>query len=138
MPQLGERVREGPIVRWLKAEGDDVERDEPLCEIDTDKVSAELPSPFAGRLERLLVPEGTTVDVGTEIATMAVAGDEGSATEDPAEEEFPSAGDLPTEEERRPVAAGGNGRGTVEDAESLRLTRSSPVVRRIARENAVD
>lgn len=138
MPQLGESVTEGTIARWLKAEGDDVRLDEPLCEIDTDKVSAELPSPFAGRLDRLLVPEGTTVDVGTEIATMAVAGDEETIPEGPPEEEFPSAEDAPTEEERRPVVTGGNGRGTVEDAESLRLSRSSPVVRRIARENAVD
>jgi pyruvate/2-oxoglutarate dehydrogenase complex dihydrolipoamide acyltransferase (E2) component len=47
MPQLGESVTEGTITRWLKAEGDEVEKDEPLCEVDTDKVSAELPSPRA-------------------------------------------------------------------------------------------
>ena len=74
MPQLGESVTEGTIARWLKAEGDEIEKDEPLCEVDTDKVSAELPSPFAGKIEKLLVSEGTTVDVGTEIALMAADG----------------------------------------------------------------
>jgi 2-oxoisovalerate dehydrogenase E2 component (dihydrolipoyl transacylase) len=139
MPQLGESVTEGTIVRWLKAEGDDVERDEPLCEIDTDKVSAELPSPFAGTLERRLVSEGTTVAVGTGIATMAVAGGEEAPPEEAVEEEFPTAAD--TRPEERPVAAvstGGNGQGIVEDVETLRLTRSSPVVRRLAREHEVD
>jgi pyruvate/2-oxoglutarate dehydrogenase complex dihydrolipoamide acyltransferase (E2) component len=62
MPQLGESVTEGTIARWLKGEGDEVEKDEPLCEVDTDKVSAELPSPFAGKIEKLLISEGTTVD----------------------------------------------------------------------------
>jgi pyruvate/2-oxoglutarate dehydrogenase complex dihydrolipoamide acyltransferase (E2) component len=74
MPQLGESVTEGTIARWLKAEGDEVEKDEPLCEVDTDKVSAELPSPFAGKIEELLVSEGATVDVGTEIVLVAVEG----------------------------------------------------------------
>jgi 2-oxoisovalerate dehydrogenase E2 component (dihydrolipoyl transacylase) len=139
MPQLGESVTEGTIVRWLKAEGDDVERDEPLCEIDTDKVSAELPSPFAGTLEQRLVPEGTTVAVGTEIATMAVAGAAEVAPEEAAEAEFPTVADTETEERSvAAVSAGGNGRGVVEDAETLRLTRSSPVVRRLAREHEVD
>ncbi len=71
MPQLGESVTEGTIARWLKAEGDDIEKDEPLCEVDTDKVSAELPSPLSGRIEKLLISEGTTIDVGTEIALVA-------------------------------------------------------------------
>src|SRR3712207_8972656 len=66
MPQLGESVTEGTIARWLKAEGDEIERDEPLAEVDTDKVNAELPSPLAGKIEKLLVSEGDTVDVGTE------------------------------------------------------------------------
>jgi len=55
MPQLGESVTEGTIARWLKAEGDEVEKDEPLAEVDTDKVSAELPSPVAGQIEKFLV-----------------------------------------------------------------------------------
>ena len=71
MPQLGESVTEGTITRWLKAEGDEVEQDEPIAEVDTDKVNTELPSPLAGTLHKLLVSEGTTVDVGTEIALVA-------------------------------------------------------------------
>lgn len=154
MPQLGESVTEGTIARWLKAEGDEVEIDEPLCEVDTDKVSAELPSPFAGTLEEVLISEGTTVDVGTEIALMAVAGEqdestdgEAPPTEDASEaptEEFPAA-----ETEAQPVAAAGvsqsaavrtsgNGNGKVESAETLRRTRSSPVVRRLAAEHDLD
>jgi 2-oxoisovalerate dehydrogenase E2 component (dihydrolipoyl transacylase) len=70
MPQLGESVAEGTIGRWLKQPGDQVAKDEPLVEIITDKVNAELPSPVAGRVEALLVEEGTTVGVGHEIARI--------------------------------------------------------------------
>ena len=97
MPQLGESVTEGTITRWLKSEGDEVEIDEPLAEVDTDKVNAELPSPVAGKIEKLLVSEGTTVDVGTEIVLVAVDGEspepqprEDTADEAPTEE-FPAA-----------------------------------------------
>ena len=151
MPQLGESVTEGTITRWLKAEGDEVEIDEPLAEVDTDKVNAELPSPFAGKIEKFLVSEGTTVDVGTEIVLVAAYGD-APATDAPPQENV--ADDAPTEEfpaadtEAQPVAneespatptprSGGNGRGEVQDAETLRLTRSSPVVRRLAEEHNV-
>jgi 2-oxoisovalerate dehydrogenase E2 component (dihydrolipoyl transacylase) len=157
MPQLGESVTEGTIARWLKAEGDEIEKDEPLAEVDTDKVNAELPSPLAGKIEKLLVSEGTTVDVGTEIALVAVDGEEESpATEAPPREDV--AGASPTEEfpaadtEAQPAAAnggekqravaearsGGDGHGSIESAETLRLTRSSPVVRRLAEEHGVD
>ena len=70
MPQLGETVVEGTILRWLKAEGDTVARDEPLFEISTDKVDTEVPSSEAGVLTKILVPEGTTVAVGTEVAVI--------------------------------------------------------------------
>ncbi|GAC1321873.1 MAG: hypothetical protein NVSMB2_18940 [Chloroflexota bacterium] len=73
MPQLGESVAEGTIGRWLKQPGDRVERDEPLVEIQTDKVNAEVPSPVAGILQRILLPEGTTATVKTD---MAIIGDE--------------------------------------------------------------
>jgi 2-oxoisovalerate dehydrogenase E2 component (dihydrolipoyl transacylase) len=157
MPQLGESVTEGTIARWLKAEGDEIEKDEPLAEVDTDKVNAELPSPLAGKIERLLVSEGTTVDVGTEIALVAVDGEEESpAAEAPPREDV--AAEPPTEEwpvadtEAQPAASdggekrrmvaeariGGDGRATVEDAETLRLQRSSPVVRRLAAEHDID
>jgi 2-oxoisovalerate dehydrogenase E2 component (dihydrolipoyl transacylase) len=161
MPQLGESVTEGTIARWLKAEGDEVEKDEPLCEVDTDKVSAELPSPFAGKIEKLLISEGDTVDVGTEIALMALDGAGAAADEEPSDGEASTreetAAEAPTEEfpvaeteaqpaaedgEKRRAAAGahssGDGRGEIESAETLRLTRSSPVVRRLAEEHDVN
>src|SRR5215208_163529 len=156
MPQLGESVTEGTITRWLKAEGDEVEKDEPLAEVDTDKVNAELPSPVAGRIEKLLVSEGTTVDVGSEILLVATDGDESGPVEaqpredvaaEPPTEEFPAA-DTEAQpaatnggEKQRAVAearSGGDGQGTVESAETLRLQRSSPVVRRLAAEHGVD
>ncbi len=148
MPQLGESVTEGTITRWLKAEGDEVEIDEPLAEVDTDKVNAELPSPVAGKIEKFLVSEGATVDVGTEILLVA-AEDDSPATDAPPQEnladaapteEFPAADTeaQPVADEESPAAlpsrSGGNGRGEIKDAETLRLTRSSPVVRRLAGE----
>jgi pyruvate dehydrogenase E2 component (dihydrolipoamide acetyltransferase) len=79
MPQLGETVTEGTITRWMKAVGDAVERDEPLFEVSTDKVDSEVPSPAAGVLSEILVPEGETVEVGVK---LAVIGD-GSAASPP-------------------------------------------------------
>src|SRR5438270_10861873 len=81
MPQLGESVAEGTIGRWLKQPGDRVERDEPLVEIQTDKVNAELPSPVAGILQQILLPEGTTAAVK---ADMAIIGDEAPSPSEPA------------------------------------------------------
>src|SRR5436853_6662957 len=79
MPQLGESVAEGTIGRWLKQPGDRVERDEPLVEIQTDKVNAEVPSPVAGILQKILLPEGTTAAVKTD---MAIIGDEAPSSSD--------------------------------------------------------
>src|SRR5271170_1510788 len=90
MPQLGETVTEGTITRWMKAVGDAVERDEPLFEVSTDKVDSEVPSPAAGVLSEILVPEGETVEVGVK---LAVIGD-GAATapaQDVAAEPAPAA-----------------------------------------------
>lgn len=70
MPQLGESVSEGTVVRWLKAVGDNIAVDEPLFEVATDKVSTEIPSLYAGVLSEILVPDGTTVPVGTELARI--------------------------------------------------------------------
>jgi pyruvate dehydrogenase E2 component (dihydrolipoamide acetyltransferase) len=70
MPQLGETVTEGTITRWLKAVGDQVERDEPLFEVSTDKVDSEVPAPAAGVLSEILVPEGETVEVGVRLAVI--------------------------------------------------------------------
>jgi pyruvate dehydrogenase E2 component (dihydrolipoamide acetyltransferase) len=74
MPQLGETVVEGTIVKWLKSEGDNVDRDEPLFEISTDKVDTEVPSPVAGTIKEIKVQEGETVNVGTELAVIEEAG----------------------------------------------------------------
>lgn len=157
MPQLGESVTEGTILRWLKAEGDEVAADEPLCEVETDKVTAELPSPFAGKVRDFLVEEGATVDVGTEIALLETTD---SATDDAP---TPSAGEPNSEEgpttstQAQPVShdgsANGNGTAAAERAASrdtvsgggdgsrsaatLRRQRSSPVVRRLAAEHGV-
>src|SRR5688572_20999676 len=73
VPQLGESVAEGTVAKWLKAEGDRVRKEEPLVEIQTDKINVEIPSPAEGVLSKILVAEGTTVLVGTEIATLAGA-----------------------------------------------------------------
>ena len=81
MPQLGETVTEGTITRWMKAVGDAVERDEPLFEVSTDKVDSEVPSPAAGVLSEILVPEGETVEVGVK---LAVIGDGATAPAAPA------------------------------------------------------
>ena len=79
MPQLGETVVEGTITRWLKQEGERIERDEPLFEISTDKVDTEVPSPLAGTVVKISVPEGETVSVGTEVAQIDSDGAGGGA-----------------------------------------------------------
>ena len=98
MPQLGETIVEGTILKWLKREGDAVARDEPLFEISTDKVDTEVPSPVAGTVTKILVDEGATVPVGTalmEISDDAASGD-GAATDDAASS--PASGAAPTTE----------------------------------------
>src|SRR5262245_2017235 len=75
MPQMGESIAEGTIVRWIKKVGDQVDRDEPLFEISTDKVDAEIPSPAAGRLSEIKVKEGETVPVNSVVAVIGAAGE---------------------------------------------------------------
>ena len=70
MPQMGESIAEGTVSKWLKQVGDEVGRDEPLLEISTDKVDAEIPSPAAGTLAEIVVQEGQTVEVGTIVAIL--------------------------------------------------------------------
>src|SRR3954465_8459774 len=77
MPALGESVTEGTVTRWLKQEGEQVEVDEPLLEVSTDKVDTEIPSPAAGVLSKILVAEDETVDVGAELAVIGGDGDGG-------------------------------------------------------------
>jgi len=91
MPQLGESVTEGTVERWLKAEGDMVRRDEPIVEVVTDKVNAEIPSPFEGRLVRIQVAEGQTVAIGAALAELEVEGATTTAAEPATPEEPPSA-----------------------------------------------
>src|SRR4051794_39142025 len=96
LPALGDSVTEGTVPRWLKNVGDTVEVDEPLLEISTDKVDTEIPSPFAGVLEQILVQEDETVDVGAPLAVIgsgqgasdgsAGGASDGAAAEQPAEE----------------------------------------------------
>jgi 2-oxoglutarate dehydrogenase E2 component (dihydrolipoamide succinyltransferase) len=74
MPQMGESITEGTLTKWLKKPGDSVQRDEPLFEISTDKVDAEIPSPAAGTLEEIKIEEGTTVTINTVVCTIAEAG----------------------------------------------------------------
>ena len=101
MPQMGESIAEGTLSKWLKKVGDPVKRDEPLFEISTDKVDAEIPSPVAGRLAEIRVKEGETVPVNSVVATIGSAGEASEARE---------SGEA---RETRPVAAkpaaGGNG-----------------------------
>jgi 2-oxoglutarate dehydrogenase E2 component (dihydrolipoamide succinyltransferase) len=123
MPQMGESVVEGTIERWLVAEGDGVEKDQTLCEVTTDKVDAEIPAPAAGRITRLLVAEGTTVEVGTDIAEMELA-QAGAGAPRPEARPAPAAPE-PTAAAEPPPAPG----------EEL---RASPLARRLAEQHGVD
>jgi 2-oxoisovalerate dehydrogenase E2 component (dihydrolipoyl transacylase) len=117
MPQLGESVTEGTVDRWLKQEGELVRRDEPIVEVVTDKVNAEVPSPVEGRLMRIRVPNGQTVPIGTPLAELEVEG--GTPVEPPAT--MPAAPRGPTS---RPVAADAG--------------RIAPGVRKLLEENGLD
>lgn len=113
MPALGESVTEGTVTRWLKAEGDAVEVDEPLLEVSTDKVDTEIPSPISGVLEKILVAEDDTVAVGADLAIIGdgsgAAGDEAgetaaepAQTDDAAEQAEPEPEAAPAEETAPP------------------------------------
>ncbi len=97
MPRLGETVTEGKVLKWLKQEGETVERDEMIVEISTDKVDTEIPSPFAGQIKKILVPAGETCEVGTELATIgeSQSADEPSSTPTKPESAEPSVKDEP-------------------------------------------
>ncbi len=105
MPALGESVTEGTVTRWLKQEGDTVERDEPLLEVSTDKVDTEIPSPAAGVLQKIVAQEDDTVEVGGELAVIGEAGEsDGEASEPeekPKEEDGDSGGDEESPPKRR-------------------------------------
>ncbi len=152
MPQMGESIAEGTVSKWLKKVGDSVARDEPLLEISTDKVDAEIPSPTAGVLAEIKVQEGTTVEVGAVVAvidTEAKAGAAAPAASAPApaaEAKQPANAVAPeAKAQAAPTAAttataptprGGN--GAAETAEDRLKQKSTPLVRRIAAEHNVD
>jgi len=142
MPQMGESIFEGTITKWLKKVGDKVQRDEPLFEISTDKVDAEIPAPAAGVLKEIKVKEGATVQVNSVVAVIGGAG--GSAQAAPAKPQAvqpqtsqpqaaPPQQSVPAQQPQQVVSFPAGDRG--QDGERL---RSSPLVRRIARENSVD
>jgi pyruvate/2-oxoglutarate dehydrogenase complex dihydrolipoamide acyltransferase (E2) component len=146
MPRLGESVAEGTVGSWLKNEGDWVERDESLAEIITDKINAELPSPVAGRLTKILVKVDKTVPVGTDIALIEENADVSSS---PPAEPAPGPDAAPVENpERANVAvmenrSASDGSGSRTSTQATRAgveerQRISPLARRLAREHDID
>ena len=134
MPQMGESIVEGTIVRWLKKVGDRVDRDEPLFEITTDKVEAEIPSPAAGVLTEITAHEGQTVSVNSVVGIIHQEG-EGPTTGETLTPPPVQAGDAKASH----VEAHAPGPATAHAApRGDRRQRSSPLVRRIAREHGVD
>ncbi|MGA2019535.1 MAG: 2-oxoglutarate dehydrogenase, E2 component, dihydrolipoamide succinyltransferase [Candidatus Sulfotelmatobacter sp.] len=141
MPQMGESIVEGTITKWLKKPGDKVQRDEPLFEISTDKVDAEIPAPASGVLQEIKVSEGTTVGVNTVVGTIAVDGEAAAAPAKTAatpappaekrEEKKPAAAVTPAQTASAPPAQQPADEGAEE-------ARSSPLVRKIAREHGVN
>jgi pyruvate dehydrogenase E2 component (dihydrolipoamide acetyltransferase) len=133
MPQLGETIVEGTILKWLKKEGETVERDEALFEISTDKVDTEVPSPVNGTVSKLLVEEGQTVPVGTDLAEIAEEGAEEAAGGGGAEA-APVGGPAPAAEE----ALSGTSAGTEppSEAASAPSTPSAPSAAPAAAESA--
>jgi 2-oxoglutarate dehydrogenase E2 component (dihydrolipoamide succinyltransferase) len=142
MPQMGESVAEGTVTRWIKKVGDAVERDEPLFEISTDKVDAEIPSPSAGTLVEIRVKEGETVPVDSVVAVLAAPGEATVAAPAPAATvTVPAPGPAPAAAAGAevPVPAASPEPQTPEAArDQLRRQKSSPLVRKIAREHEID
>ena len=140
MPQMGESIFEGTITKWLKKAGDKIERDEPLFEISTDKVDAEIPSPSAGVLKEIKVTEGQTVPIQTIVAVIDVDG-AGAASSAPAKPEAakpaPAAPAPAKPAAPASVSAPAAAPSPAVSASGERV-RSSPLVRKIARENNID
>ena len=153
MPQMGESIAEGTIVRWIKKVGDSVDRDEPLFEISTDKVDAEIPSPAAGVLSEIKVREGETVAVNSVVAT--IGDNAGAAAEPPSAEPktapapkpqpdgspSPVSQPAPARKDAHPAAGVESTTAQPSQAPStddVRRAKSSPLVRKIAREHNVD
>ena len=129
MPQMGESIVEGTITKWLKKIGDQVEKDEPLFEISTDKVDAEIPAPIAGLLTEIRVPEGATVCINTVVAVIGGSGAAAPAEVPAKPVTAKAAAPAPKAQSAAPLAAA---------IDPDRRLRSSPLVRRIAKENNLD
>jgi pyruvate dehydrogenase E2 component (dihydrolipoamide acetyltransferase) len=158
MPQMGESIFEGTITKWLKKPGDKVERDEPLFEISTDKVDAEIPSPSAGVLKEIKVGEGKTVPIQTVVGVIDAAGDGSGAAKaaapapapapkaaEPARPAAPAAGPqvVSPAQAPRPAApasapAAASGPGPAPSRPAGERIHSSPLVRRLAKEHGID
>jgi 2-oxoisovalerate dehydrogenase E2 component (dihydrolipoyl transacylase) len=145
MPNVGEGVQEGTVTRWLKREGEAVAADEPVVEVETDKAVVEIPSPYSGRLSRILVAEGETVPIGAPLAQFEASGaaaqstdapeeitPASSSTNRPARQEKPAAEALPAH-----AQAGAFARHSRNGA-AERARRYSPVVLKLAAERDVD
>jgi pyruvate dehydrogenase E2 component (dihydrolipoamide acetyltransferase) len=139
MPQMGESIFEGTITKWLKKPGDKVERDEPLFEISTDKVDAEIPSPSAGVLKEIKIPEGQTVPIQTVVAVIDGAGSAGASVPAPAvatpAPPKPAAAPTGAQPGPAPVPAPAT---VAAPASTSDRVHSSPLVRRLAKEHAID
>lgn len=151
MPQMGESIFEGTITKWLKKPGDKIDRDEPLFEISTDKVDAEIPSPAAGILKEVKVNEGQTVPVQTVVAVIdadgvgaqapapaAALAKPQAAAPGPANAQPKAAPPKPAAVPPPPAAAPPRPAAPAPAAASTEKIRSSPLVRRMARENNID
>ena len=162
MPQMGESIAEGTVTKWLKKIGDSVKRDEPLFEISTDKVDAEIPAPIAGVLTEILIQPGTTVEVGTVVGRIGVAGATVAvpapapvaapvppppipAPAAPTPPPAPAPVPVPSAAPATPAVDTYSGGDLVPERPregmttgELRMARSSPVVRKIAMEYGVD
>jgi len=145
MPQMGESIFEGTITKWLKKPGDKVERDEPLFEISTDKVDAEIPSPSAGVLKEIKIPEGQTVPIQTVVAVIDGAGAPAASAPVPPPSPAaakpgpspvpPAPGSKPASPAPSPAVPPPAAPSTGPAAERI---HSSPLVRRLAKEHGVD
>jgi pyruvate dehydrogenase E2 component (dihydrolipoamide acetyltransferase) len=142
MPQMGESIFEGTITKWLKKPGDKVQRDEPLFEISTDKVDAEIPAPASGVLQDIKVAEGATVQVNTIVGTISADGESAAkpaATPPPARKEPAPAKPVPAPEARANVtSAPSQPVQAPASHEEEDHARSSPLVRKIAREHNIN
>ncbi len=138
MPQMGESIVEGTITKWLKKPGDKIQRDEPLFEISTDKVDAEIPAPASGVLQDIRVSEGATVQVNTVVGTIASDGESVGAKTSKSNSQPAAAPEKSKEEPAAKDEASAPSPKAAPDERDDDQTRSSPLVRKMAREHDID